>query len=329
MSVTPGPGRGPRGASRTRAGASLRPATRADVEACLSIFYDSMEDLLRSRGEPVTPRNPIPLAQLFEHLIGTDPAGSWVADGSGRPVAFGLSHVRGSSWFLAMLFVLPGWQARGIGRLLLERCLESAPDERMLGTCVEAVQPVSTALYASYGMLPRVPQYAVGGTPRAGSLPPLPEDVEALSFDALAGAEGGSAALETTLARIDREMLGHAHPQDHAFWQRIGRHGFLYRVPGAGETGDRAIGYGYAHQSGRIGPVAALDALLLPAIIGHLTTAIRAADAWLVNVPGPAGRALVPLLRAGLRILPGPVVYAGSWPGPAFDRYLPMGYALL
>ena len=46
-------------------------------------------------------------------------------------------------------------------------------------------------------------------------------------------------------------------------------------------------------------------------------------------LPGPAISALQPLLGAGLRIDGSPAVYCSDGPGPAFERYLPMSFALL
>jgi hypothetical protein len=89
------------------------------------------------------------------------------------------------------------------------------------------------------------------------------------------------------------------------------------------------VGYGYAQASGRIGPVAGEDPDHLPAILGHLARTVRVAEGWQVVAPGPAASALRALLASGMRIDGVPAVYCADHAGPAFDRYLPMSFALL
>ena len=55
--------------------------------------------------------------------------------------------------------------------------------------------------------------------------------------------------------RLDRELLGVAHPVDHRFLRSESRRGWLYRGPDGAP-----VGYGYAGEAGRVGPVAVRDA---------------------------------------------------------------------
>ena len=57
---------------------------------------------------------------------------------------------------------------------------------------------------------------------------------------------------------LDRELLGFAHPLDHQFLRGEGRRGWLYRGPDGG-----VLGYGYAGEAGRVGPIAVRDEALL------------------------------------------------------------------
>ena len=119
-------------------------------------------------------------------------------------------------------------------------------------------------------------------------------------------------------------MLGYAHQPDHLFLRVQGRTGFLYRTA-AGEP----LGYGYSSQVGRFGPVALLDETLTAPVISHLMAAIEPRGATSVWVPGANDRAMVALLRAGLRIEGFPAMFCWTRPFAAFDRYLPAGLALL
>ena len=271
-----------------------------------------MEDLDRRRDRAIQARNPGPLEQHFRHLISSDPDSSIVADEHGHIVAFGIVSVRGRQGFVSFLFVTPEWQARGLGRAVLAECLRGAGDLERLATCAEADQPVATGLYASIGMAPRLPIYLLRGAIGEGRLPELPPGIHARPIDPEAVAE------------LDRELLGFTRPGDHAFWGQHERRGWMLTA-----AGGALLGYGYAHRSGRLGPVAAVEAAHLPSLLGHLVRSTPVLEGWQAQVPGPAVAALRPLLAAGLRIDGSPAVYCADDPGPSFDRYLPMSFALL
>ena len=71
-------------------------------------------------------------------------------------VGFASANVRGSVWFLAMLFVDPAAQSRGLGRRLLEHSMRGS-ETRILGTATDSAQPISNALYARLGIVPHLP----------------------------------------------------------------------------------------------------------------------------------------------------------------------------
>jgi len=79
----------------------------------------------------------------MQHLRGTDPLGSWVAEAHGEVVAVAQAHLRGDRFVLATLGVRPDLQERGLGRELLARTLDfgrvaplgaifSSPDPRAI-----------------------------------------------------------------------------------------------------------------------------------------------------------------------------------------------------
>ena len=136
----------------------------------------------------------------------------------------------------------------------------------------------------------------------------------------------GPRRLAAAIDALDRELLGSTHPLDHRFLRQEGRHGWLYRGPD-GEP----VGYGYAAEAGRVGPVAVRDDALLGPILGHLTGGRdppRGAFAHLGRRAPPA-EAVVPALQAGFRLDPFPVL---ALLGPAvrgLRRYLPISPGLL
>ena len=185
-----------------------------------------------------------------------------------------------SAWFLS----LPVRQTGPAGAAawadaMLEACVGQGAD--LLATCIESIQPVSAGLYATFGMAPLAPLYVMTG--RLRDTRPL-----AAQHVLSAGAASRDPDPHPVIADIDRATLGYAHPEDHRFWVAMDRVPYLFRDA----TGDPR-GYGYVATSGRIGPVAMLDAELLPEAIDHLMAAIEPPDAWLLFVPGQSDRASV------------------------------------
>lgn len=270
-----------------------------------------MEDLDERRHRPIQPRNAAPLEMHFEHLLATDPRSAIVADDRGQVVAFGMVMQRGADAFLSFLFVEPRWQARGLGKAVLEACLMAGTEVERIATCAEADQPVSTGLYAAMGMAPRAPVYLLRGLLQDQHLPALPQGVHAARLD------------KAAVAALDLDLLGFTRPQDHEFWSAGERQGWMF------VSGSEIIGYGYAHRSGRLGPVAAIEPSLLPGFLGHLVRSTQVLEGRQLVLPGPCIAAFQPLLRAGLRIDGTPAVFCAQGPGPRFDRYIPMSFALL
>ena len=119
-------------------------------------------------------------------------------------------------------------------------------------------------------------------------------------------------------------MLGVAHPADHRYLRQESRTGWLYRGPDGAP-----IGYGYATEAGRVGPVAARDPALVAPILGHLTSVVQPRGAFALWLPGAADRAVTAALRAGFRLDQFPVLLCWDRPFADFSRYLPISPGLL
>ena len=318
-----------------RAGPTIRyrPATRGDLPECAAIWRTALNDYLGRLNQPEIPDDLVAVLRLYGHLLATDPDGFVVAehpdgtDGSGRLVAFTSTVRRGDLWFLSMLFVLPEVQGAGVGRALLGRVMP--PRGPTLATCTDSVQPISNALYASFGIVPRLPLLRlVGRAERAGELPGLPNGVRSLRFaelgEATAGHGLGPAALADEIAALDRDAAGFDHPQDHEMLRAEARTGFLF-VDAAGTP----VGYGYASESGRVGPVAVRDRDLLAPVLGHLVTQVEPRGAFGIWLAGAADQALATLLRSGFRLDGFPVLLCWDRPLIDFARYVPISPGLL
>ncbi len=282
---------------------------------------------------------------MLAHTLASDPDRFWVAvDREGEVSGFASATLREGLWFLAMLFVRPGTQASGVGQALLDRAQAGrdvdpggpavpGPDEpfdtgiHTWGMCTDAAQPISNALYARRGMVPRIPAWRlVGEVRRWSAVPPLPASLEAVPFErAEADGPEGTRRLAELLGGLDRELIGSAHPAEHGFLRREGRSGFLVRE----RDGGRVHGYVYGSGSGRLGPMAALDPALHPQLIGVAVRETPMLGAVAMWVPGTADRATRALLDAGLRFDGFPGLICWSRPEHPFERYVPISLALV
>jgi hypothetical protein len=345
---------------------AYRLATEGDLPACTEVWHRSLSDYQGRLNRPAFPLDLEPLRRLLAHIRSTDPEMFWVAtrdeqagDKRDRVVGFGAAYRRGAVWFLAMLFVDPGEQARGLGRELLIRTFPGsmAPDPEgpvVLVTATDSTQPISNGLYARHGMVPRLPVFQLVGRPRRGVLPGLPSGVTATRFEDIAlegavredraqpdgaqpdgaqpdGAQPDGAQHDAGWLRavnaIDREVLGYEHPLDHHWLRLGGRQGFVYDA-GRG-AGSRPIGYAYTSAVGRVGPIAALDDQLLPAIAGHVLDAIPPRGASSLRVSGASTALFSGLLRAGFLIDEFPALLCWTRPFADFARYVPNSLALI
>ena len=306
---------------------AIRPATLDDLPACERIWREALDDYFPRIGiRPLPPENPT-IGRLHRHTLASDPdlfrAAVLREDGDERVVGFASAVQRERVWFLSMLFVEPSMQGRGIGRRLLEETLP--PDGAILATAADAAQPISNALYASVGIVPRIPLLNLVGRPRHHlALPGLPPGigVERVTDGRSDDAPGPDVAAE--LDALDREVLGYAHLVDHAYVRGEKRSLFTYR-----DGGGALVGYGYASEVGRIAPIAVRDAGLLATVLAHLLTAIEPRGASAVWLPGDAASSITLALRSGLRIEGYPVLVAASEPFADFSRYVPITPGLL
>ncbi len=314
---------------------TYRPVRADELTACAEIWRTSINDYILRLNQPELPRETGPLVRLYEHLQSTDPERFVVAtqpdpsaDGGERIVAFAAAIQRERLWFLSMCFVLPQVQHGGVGRALVARVGPTADADSIRATAVDSAQPVSNALYASLGMVPRVPLHNLIGLPeRPDAFGELPSGIRPVAFaELVAGPPGGGGhqRLIDTVDALDREVLGVAHPLDHRYLRQEGRRGWLYHGPD-GEP----VGYGYASEAGRLGPVAARDAALISPILGHLASAVTPRGAFAVWLPGTADRAVVAALRAGFRLDTFPILVCWDQPFVDLARYLPISPGLL
>ena len=268
-------------------GISIRPAAEADLEACARIWREGIDGYLRRMGFPPVPAENPGLRRLHAHTRSTDPDRFLVAERRGG-VATAPSSWRsarrssagrcGSCRCCSSSRASRPAGGPGAPRA---RCCPASLDGRVLATCTDSAQPISNGLYASIGIV--APDAAV--QPRRAAARPL--GARAAARPASGSSEprdppGG--AHRPRSAALDRSLLGFAHPEDHAFVQE--RAAAPLRVPRRLRA--RSLGYGYAGEIGRIGPIAVREPALLAPVLGHLLTAVEPRGASAVWLPGAA-----------------------------------------
>jgi GNAT superfamily N-acetyltransferase len=278
----------------------IRPTTRADLPAQYDVFEAAIGEVFHRHG--FDPPNPPP--EAFEaqqgHLLDHDADRCFVAEEDGRVVAFCAAMARGDAWYLSSLFVEPGRQAAGIGRLLLERVWGDGFARRL--TMTDSIQPVSNGLYAQRGLIPTTPVLNLAGEPSA----------EATLERAVPNAEG--------LERLDLAGYGFSRAVDHAYWSRHARGSLWLR-------GGQPVAYSYAWEQGRIGPIAGIDGeSAAAALLGEL--ADRQGSTAVVVVPGSSAELVTAALGAGLRIVGPPALLLLSQPTAPPRALAISGYSL-
>jgi hypothetical protein len=305
----------------------IRLATDDDIPTCAEIWRESINDYTGRLNQPPIPDDLGRIIRLHRHLFSTDPERFVVALAGERIVGFAAAAMRDRLWYLSMCFVRPGQQGAGLGRRLVEATLPEAPDA-ILATATDSAQPISTGLYSRFGIVPRMPLLSMAGyITNPETLADLPSGIVALPFEEIVAdfPDGtGHRAVSEAVGALDLELLGVEHPQDHRFLRMEGRHGYLYR-----DASGLVQGYGYAWETGRVGPVAIRDEALMRPVLGHLLRVVESRGAQAVWVPGAAGTAVETLLRAGLRFEDFPLLLGWTQPFAQFERYLPISPGLL
>lgn len=156
----------------------LRPMRPADVPVAERLSSEAFYDLdLRLHRPGLPDPRPRPATRAHgwlrrtEHLLLTDPGGSWVAeDGSGM-LGFATSFVRETTWFLATYAVRPGLQGRGIGKPLLEAAMHSGRGA-LHGMLSATDDPKAVRRYRLAGF-DLHPQMLLRGTVDRSAIPPL------------------------------------------------------------------------------------------------------------------------------------------------------------
>jgi GNAT superfamily N-acetyltransferase len=294
----------------------FRPGEESDKQETLDVMRRASSTLHQSHGLPPSD-GPAPARAIAfrAHALRYDQDRFWVAQAGDRIAGFGIATLREGGWYLAALHVLPEYQSAGAGRELLRRCLATAPASGLRLTLSEAMTPVSNALYARHGMVPRAALLTFEGPATAAS---------AGLVASLAAGPGPTAS--TAVDEIDREVLGWARRIDHEFWGGLpGVSAFLLTA------GHKTVGYAYVSADGSVGPAAFSAGVDPEAAVRALIQCgadLGAAQVRL-RVFGSARPVIEYLLGAGFRLQPDIGLLLATEPFGQLERYLASSDALV
>jgi GNAT superfamily N-acetyltransferase len=281
----------------------FRRAVDADLAGEYAVFAAAQEELHNRRGAAwsAPPFDPDGMwVQVHRHLLAHDGERCYVAEADGRIVGFTAVLVRGDCWYFSALFIDPAYQGQGIGQELLGLAWDGNHPHR--ATITEAIQPISTGLYARRGLLPVTPVLGFTGQPAAVAAagPPLEP----------------TSPVPEALRAIDLAAYGFDRAADHQFWARTSARATLWLR--AGEPCAYSYGGGRFYRGGLIGPVAGRDAASAADAL-RAELAASAGQEARVDIPGSATELAEAALAAGLRLTdPGLLLLSpASQPPPA------------
>ncbi len=298
---------------------NYRAMTASDIDATGYIRKAALEGLAASQGRTMPPWQPHRYPH-FEHLLKTDPDGAWVAEIGRTVVGFSMGFVRGSTWFLAQLFVQPEIHAHGIGGELL-RLAQDAGRARgaTIFSVVSSTSPVSQSLYMRAGMFGRGIGYGMSGPVDALRQLPAHDPDRTIVVDG----HGWQDPIEA----LDSEVWGAPRHEEHTLFHSgtygDNDHSFVLNRDGS------LAGYAYVSEDD-IGPLAAYD----PA---DQIALLRIVGDWMTEQEMGQGRVYVishnatvigALLGCGWRVN-GWTFLLSNEPFGDFSRYVPSGGLLL
>ncbi|HLC05275.1 MAG TPA: GNAT family N-acetyltransferase [Anaerolineales bacterium] len=292
---------------------TYRQGSVEDSETAFQIFYQAISDLGRRTGVMAISGGSDPdvvrglwtrRKSMFEHIARTA-SEFWIAENDGDPVGYARAIRRGGAQELTEFFVVPGEQSSGVGHELFRRAFPDAGATHR--SIIATLDDRAQIRYLKAGLAGRFPIKYFSRQPELVEVDTdlVPERMN-LTPEVMEG-----------LRQIDRELIGHARPEDHR-WLAGDRHGFIFRREG------RIVGYGYVGETS--GPFALMDADDFPAVLAHAENFARGKwDRFGIEVPLVNRLAIRHLIRRGYTMDSFTAIFMCDKEFGDFERYIFFG----
>jgi len=274
----------------------VRPMTHDDVPAVAETWSEAWRTMRGVHGlavEPPTAESVRRLEARIAHVLGTDPAGSWVAEADdGRITGLAQALVREDLWVLSLLAVAPDCQEKGTGKALLDEALVYGTDVPV-GMIFSSRDPRAMRRYvrAGFDLHPSLTAMGCVDRRQLGALPDVRQ---------------GSSADLGLVADLDRRLRGGFHGPD--IEHLLGQGCRLLVLDDSGYALTRGGSPVFLAAEGEEGASELLRACLLEATDDEVVELlwITNAQQWAIRVALDAALVLSPAGPVMTRGIPGP-----------------------
>jgi GNAT superfamily N-acetyltransferase len=271
--------------------ATIRPLEERDADRAGDVNFVAFHDVALRHGQPPVVTGPADARSYVRHLLTFDPLGGSVAELDGEIVGMAWLHVRGPVATIGPVAVEPRVQGQGIGRRLVERCIERAgPRVPQVRLVHESYNAASLGLYLRLGfrvVAPLVELELAGGI-RVAAVGPSGANLRAATD-----------ADRTRLVERDSRAFGAPRPQSVELYLRRGRAQLA-------ERGTVLAGYAFGIGLGAVGylgSASAEDGDVLLELLAALATDLHGDRTTLRTLVPATDRRLVDgLLGIGFRV---------------------------
>lgn len=270
---------------------TVRSLEERDADRAGDVNFVAFHEVALRHGQTPIVTAPADARSYVRHLLSFDPLGGFVAEMGGEIVGMAWVHVRGPVATIGPVAVAPSWQGQGIGRRLIERCVDHAgPRVPQVRLVQESYNAASLGLYLRVGFRVVAPLVELELAPDAR-----------LAAVAATGVRlrGATDADRTRLVERDGRAFGAPRPQSIDLYLRRGRALVAER---GGALAGYAFGIGFG-TLGYLGSASAEDGEVLLELLAALgaelhgeRTALRAL------VPAGDRRLAEGLLGMGFRV---------------------------
>src|SRR5262249_4695028 len=231
--------------------ATIRVLEERDADRAGDVNFLAFYDVALRHGQTPVVTTPADARSYVRHLLSFDPLGGLVAELDGGIVGMAWLHQRRPVGTIGPVAVTPRVQGRGIGRLLLERCIEAAgpriPQVRLVH---ESFNTRSLGLYLRTGFRVVSPLVELELAPGAAVLGVGPSG---------ARVRAAGATDRPRLVERDARAFGAPRPQSIDLYLRSGR-------ALVAERGSALAGYAFGIGLGPVGDLLSASAGRLPGV---------------------------------------------------------------